>query len=261
MLHIDHVSKNYDAFKAVDDLDLLVPQGELFCFLGPNGAGKTTTIKMITSLLRPSVGSISIDGFDIQKNPIEAKRRIGFIPDTPYLYEKLTGREFLHFIGDLYKIPRPQQNAALEKYFELFNLTASADKMIESYSHGMRQKLCFAVAFMHDPKVLVVDEPMVGLDPKSMRTLKNLLIDFCKEGGTVFLSTHLLYVAEELADRLGIITGGRIRFLGTMEQLRQSMASSVGLEDLFLQLTEGDESSSANGFTPTVTGEKLEAFG
>lgn len=257
MLIIDHVTKNYDNFIAVNDLDLNIPQGELFCFLGPNGAGKTTTIKMITSLLRPSKGVITIDGFDIQKDPIEAKRRIGFIPDTPYLYEKLTGREFLHFIGDLYKIPMSQQRAALDKYFELFTLTASADKMIENYSHGMRQKLCFAVAFMHNPKVLVVDEPMIGLDPKSSRTLKNLLLEFCREGGTVFLSTHLLYVAEELADRLGIINNGKIRFLGTMQELRNNMSSNDGLEELFLHLTEEAAEGSINGLS--TSGEAIEA--
>lgn len=247
MLTINHVTKTYDQFIAVDDLDLHIPEGELFCFLGPNGAGKTTTIKMITSLLRPTSGQITIDGFDIQKDPIEAKRRIGFIPDTPYLYEKLTGREFLHFIGDLYKIPMQQQKTALDKYFELFTLIPSADKMIENYSHGMRQKLCFAVAFMHNPKVLVIDEPMIGLDPKSSRTLKNLLLEFCAGGGTVFLSTHLLYVAEELASRMGIINHGKIRFLGTMSELRKNMSRNDALEDLFLHLTEGAEASQANG--------------
>ncbi|MGF1573896.1 MAG: ABC transporter ATP-binding protein [Sumerlaeia bacterium] len=251
MLIIDHVTKNYDEFKAVDDLHLNIPKGELFCFLGPNGAGKTTTIKMITSLLRPTSGKITIDGFDIQQDPIEAKRRIGFIPDTPYLYEKLTGREFLHFIGDLYKIPMQQQKDALNKYFDLFTLIPSADKMIENYSHGMRQKLCFAVAFMHNPKVLVIDEPMIGLDPKSSRTLKNLLLEFCAAGGTVFLSTHLLYIAEELADRIGIINNGKIRFLGTMDELRKNMSRNDALEDLFLKLTEEGEETINNAAIPT----------
>ena len=238
MLHIDHVSKNFEGFQAVNDLSLEIPEGVLFCFLGPNGAGKTTTIKMMTGLLRPSAGNISIDGRDIEKDPIEAKRLMGYIPDTPYLYEKLSGREFLRFIGDLYEVPRKKQDDALEKYFEAFGLMASADKLIENYSHGMRQKLCFSAAFMHDPKLLVVDEPMVGLDPRSMRTLKNLLREFCADGGTVFLSTHLLAIAEELSDRIGIITQAELRFLGTTQELRSQLAREGTLEDLFLHLTE-----------------------
>jgi len=239
MLEINSVSKNYDGFNAVIDLDLSIPKGEFFCFLGPNGAGKTTTIKMITGLLRASAGSLTIDGKDIQKDPIEARRRIGYIPDTPYLYEKLSGREFLHFIGDLYQIPRQQQEEGLQKYFDVFELTENADKLIENYSHGMRQKLCFAVAFMHRPKLLVVDEPMVGLDPKSGRILKNLLRGFCADGGTIFLSTHLLYIAQELSDRIGIITHGQLQFLGTTDELKTRLAREEGtLEDLFLELTD-----------------------
>jgi len=238
MLNIDKVSKDYDGFDAVTDLELRIPAGQFFCFLGPNGAGKTTTIKMITGLLRPTRGAVTIDGHDIQKNPIEAKRRIGYIPDTPYLYEKLSGRDFLHFVGDLYEIPRAQQDEGLEKYFRLFGLTESADKLIENYSHGMRQKLCFSVALMHRPRLLVIDEPMVGLDPRSARTLKNLLREFCADGGTIFLSTHLLPIAEEMADRIGIITRGKLQFLGTTNQLRQSLAREGNLEELFLQLTE-----------------------
>ncbi len=238
MLEIQCASKNYDGFNAVIDLDLKVPEGEFFCFLGPNGAGKTTTIKMITGLLKPSKGRLLIDGIDNQTNPIEAKKRIGYIPDTPYLYEKLTGREFLKFIGNLYHVPQAQQNAAFERYFDLFGLMSSADKLIENYSHGMRQKLCFCVQLMHRPKLLVIDEPMVGLDPRSGRTLKNLLKEFCREGGTIFLSTHLLYIAEELADRLGIITHGRLQFLGNTAALQTQLARQANLEDLFLELTE-----------------------
>ncbi len=238
MLRISNVSKDYDGFNAVIDLELTVPQGEFFCFLGPNGAGKTTTIKMITALLKPSSGTILVDGRDIQKDPIEAKRRIGYIPDTPYLYEKLSGREFLRFIGDLYEVPRSEQDEALARYFSVFGLMESADKLIENYSHGMRQKLCFAVALMHKPKLLVIDEPMVGLDPRSARTLKNLLREFCANGGTIFLSTHLLYIAQELADRIGIVTHGRMKFLGTTEDLARQLSRQASLEDLFLELTE-----------------------
>jgi len=238
MLLINGLSKKFEDFEAVHDLNLQVPEGELFCFLGPNGAGKTTTIKIVTGLLRATTGTVTINGMDNQKNPIEAKRNIGYIPDTPYLYEKLSGREFLHFIGDLYGVSRARQNAALEEYFEIFGLTASADKLIENYSHGMRQKLCFSVAFMHQPRLLVVDEPMVGLDPRSMRILKNLLRTYCNEGGTVFLSTHLLPIAEEMADRIGIITHSKMRFLGTTAELRSQLAREGTLEDLFLHLTE-----------------------
>ena len=238
MLTLMNLYKDYDGFDAVIDLDLVIPSGQFFCFLGPNGAGKTTTIKMITGLLRPSKGTVSIDGRDIQKDAIEAKRRIGYIPDTPYLYEKLSGREFFHFVGDLYEISREQQDAAMQKYLGLFGMLESVDKLIENYSHGMRQKLCFSVAFMHEPKLLVVDEPMVGLDPRSARTLKNLLKQFCADGGTIFLSTHLLPIAEELADRIGIVTKGRLRFLGTTKELRSKLSSEGTLEELFLELTE-----------------------
>jgi ABC-2 type transport system ATP-binding protein len=238
MLEIRDVTKVYDGFNAVTDLDLSIPRGEFFCFLGPNGAGKTTTIKMITALLKPTKGTILIDGRDIQKDPIEAKRLIGYIPDTPYLYEKLTGREFFNFVGDLYLVPRAEQDAAFERYMGLFELKTNADKLIENYSHGMRQKLCFAVALMHRPKLLVVDEPMVGLDPKSGRIVKNLLKEFCADGGTIFLSTHLLYIAQELADRIGIVTRGRLKFLGTTAELRTQLSRDGDLEDLFLELTE-----------------------
>jgi len=254
MLELHNATKDYDGFRAVANLDLKVPPGELFCFLGPNGAGKTTTIKMITGLLKPTEGRVLVDGFDIQQDPVEAKRRIGYIPDTPYLYEKLSGREFLRFVGDLYGTPRESQQAAEAKYFAAFGLEESADKLIENYSHGMRQKLCFCVAFMHDPKLLVIDEPMVGLDPRSARTMKNLLREFCAGGGTVFLSTHLLYVAEELADRLGIITQGSMRFLGSTAELRARLAREGSLEDLFLELTE-DGCADEPVFAPADNGD------
>ncbi len=247
MLELEGTWKTYDGLDAVRGIDLAVPAGELFCFLGPNGAGKTTTIKMLTGLLRPTRGSVRVDGHDVALAALEAKKVTGYIPDTPYLYEKLSGREYLQFIGDLHGVSRARQDEALEKYFELFGLLGSADKLIENYSHGMRQKLCFSVAFMHRPKLLVIDEPMVGLDPRSARTLKNLLRQFCSDGGTVFLSTHLLSVAEELAHRLGIVTRGELRFLGTTTELRMRMAREGSLEDLFLQLTEEEESEEPAG--------------
>ena len=237
MLQLENLSKDYDGFQALDDLSIEIPSGEFFCFLGPNGAGKTTTIKIITGLLRPAKGRALICGRDIQKEPLEAKRLIGYIPDTPYLYEKLSGRDFMYFVGNLYDVPHREVAAAIDNYFNAFRIMHAADNLIENYSFGMRQKLCFSAAFMHRPRVLVVDEPMVGLDPQSARTLKNILRGFCADGGTVFLSTHLLAIAEELCDRLGIITQGKLRFLGTVEDLRRSMAREGTLEELFLELT------------------------
>ncbi|MBI1290375.1 ATP-binding cassette domain-containing protein [bacterium] len=252
MLSLQNLSKDYDGFRALDDLSLEIPAGEFFCFLGPNGAGKTTTIKIITGLLKPATGKAIIAGHDIQAAPLEAKRQIGYIPDTPYLYEKLSGRDFMHFVGNLYGVPRQEVQAAIDKYFAAFRIAHAADNLIENYSFGMRQKLCFSAAFMHKPKVLVVDEPMVGLDPQSARTLKNMLREFCRDGGTVFLSTHLLAIAEELCDRLGIITRGKLRFLDSVDDLRRQMAREGNLEDLFLELTnDGVTNTEESPFTET----------
>lgn len=237
MLKLENLTKDYDGFRALDDLSIDIPAGEFFCFLGPNGAGKTTTIKIIAGLLRPAAGRALICGHDIQQQPLEAKRVIGYIPDTPYLYEKLSGRDFMHFVGNLYGVSKQDVQAAIDRYFHAFRITQAADNLIENYSFGMRQKLCFSAAFLHNPRVLVVDEPMVGLDPQSARTLKNILREFCAGGGTVFLSTHLLAIAEELCDRLGIITKGKLRFLGTVNDLRRSLDRQGNLEDLFLELT------------------------
>jgi len=237
VIQLESVSKSFNGFWAVKDLTLNIREGEFFAFLGPNGAGKTTTIKMLTGLLRPTEGRAILGGFDIQRQPTEAKRLIGHIPDTPYLYEKLTGREFFHFIGDLYAIDRDAQEEERRRLFSVFSLESAADQLIENYSHGMRQKLCFCIAFMHKPRILVVDEPMVGLDPKSSRIVKDLLRAECARGVTVFLSTHQLSVAEELCDRLGIITRGRLRFLGRIEDLRHQVRHEGSLEDLFLELT------------------------
>ncbi len=241
MIQTEKLSKNYDGKLAVDGLDLSIAAGECFCFLGPNGAGKTTTIKMLAGLLIPTSGQALICGFDIQKMPVEAKRCIGYIPDRPYLYEKLSGRDFFTFVGDLFGIDRPVQKKYMEQYFELFKLTPATDQFIENYSHGMRQKLVFATALMHEPQVLIVDEPMVGLDPQSARTLKTLLKEQAKQGRTIFLSTHTLSVAEELADRIGVINKGKLLFLGPIAELRQRLASDGSLEDLFLQITADEE--------------------
>lgn len=237
---IENLTKRYEDIVAVNALNLQIPRGEFFAFLGPNGAGKTTTIKMLTGLIRPTSGYTLVAGYDVQKNPEEAKRRIGYIPDHPYLYEKLSGRDFFHFVGDLFSIPRDEQEKKLDYYFDMFSLQRAADKLIENYSHGMRQKLVISASLMHDPEIIIVDEPMVGLDPQSAKIVKNLFREQAQQGRTIFLSTHVLSVAEELADRIGIIKNGQVIFLGTMHDLRSQQNSDARLEDLFLELTESE---------------------
>src|SRR5687767_7946256 len=225
MIEINSLTKRYGSFTAVDSLDLMVPQGELFGFLGPNGAGKTTTLRMIAGILRPTAGTVEIGGVDIQRQPLAAKARLGYIPDRPFVYDKLTGGEFLRFAAALYG----QQGAAVERrideLLELFELTPWKDELTESYSHGMRQKLIIAGALVHRPDVIVVDEPMVGLDPRGARLLKDLFRQFVDRGGTVLMSTHTLEVAEAVCDRMAIMHRGRIRALGTMEEMRLQTSS------------------------------------
>ncbi len=247
MIETLNLCKDYDGKRAVIDLDLKVEPGELFCFLGPNGAGKTTTIKMLAGLLKPSSGTARIAGYDIQTHPVEAKRRIGYIPDRPYLYEKLSGRDFCTFVGDMFGIDRAEQLRRMDHYLEIFDLTHAADEFIENYSHGMRQKLVFSASLMHDPEVVIIDEPMVGLDPRSARTVKNLMREEAARGKSVFLSTHTLSVAEEIADRIGVISKGEVIFLGTIEKLRAELEHTGNLEQLFLQLTEEGESEAPKG--------------
>jgi ABC-2 type transport system ATP-binding protein len=241
MIDIKGLTKFYGSLAALKELNLHIGPGEIFGFIGPNGAGKTTTIKMLAGLLIPTAGTARVAGFDIQAQPEEAKRRIGYIPDRPYLYEKLSGRDFFTFVGDLFGIDRAEQARRLNHYFDLFKLRGAADQFIENYSHGMRQKLVFATALMHEPAVLIVDEPMVGLDPQSARTIKTLLREQARAGKTLFLSTHTLSVAEELADRIGVIHHGRILFLGTIAELKERMARDGSLEELFLLVTEVEE--------------------
>ena len=240
MIQLKHLTKRYGSFTAVDGIDLVVPKGELFGFLGPNGAGKTTTFRMLAGILQPTSGAVEIGGIDLLQHPLEAKQRLGFIPDRPFVYDKLTGREFLRFAAALYG----QQGLAVEKriveLLELFELTRWKDELTESYSHGMRQKLIISGALVHRPDVIVVDEPMVGLDPKSARLLKDLFRQFVDRGGTVLMSTHTLEVAEAMCDRIAIIHGGKIIASGTMAEVQQQTASEdLGLEDLFLKLTGG----------------------
>jgi len=242
MIDIENLGKQFDGKMAVRDLNLKIAPRELFCFLGPNGAGKTTTIKMLTGLLRPTTGRALIGGYDIQTHPVEAKRQIGYVPDHPYLYEKLSGRDFYHFVGDMFHVPRETQDRRMAELFELLLLTESIDDYIENYSHGMRQKLVISVALMREPGVIIIDEPMVGLDPRSAHIVKRLLREQTRRGASVFLSTHTLSVAEEVADRIGIINRGELIFLGTVEQLRQSAGAGGrgDLEDLFLKLTSSE---------------------
>ncbi len=240
MIRLTKLTKRYGTFTAVDGLDLVVPPGELFGFLGPNGAGKTTTLRMIAGILQPTSGTIEIGGDDLATRPREAKLRMGFIPDRPFVYDKLTGAEFLRFVAALFG----QEGAAIERRIDellgLFDLAPWKHELTESYSHGMRQKLIIASALVHRPEVIVVDEPMVGLDPKSARLLKDLFREFCDRGGTVLMSTHTLEVAEAMCDRIGIILGGRLVGLGTMPELRaQHDAGDASLEELFLRLTGG----------------------
>jgi len=238
MIEIREVSKNYGPKVAVRDLTLHVPMGELFAFLGPNGAGKTTTIKMLCGLLFPSTGDIRVGGFNLVDQGDQARALISYVPDQPFLYDKLTGREFLQFTADLYNMPAARSLERIAEVIEIFHLDDFVDDLTERYSHGMRQRTVFAAALVHEPKLLIADEPTVGLDPKSIRELKTLLRQLASDGMTVFLSTHTLDIAQELADRIGIIDHGRLIGCGTLGDLRKQAAMDGSLEDLFLAITE-----------------------
>ena len=238
MIQLNALTKRYGSFTAVDALDLTVPKGELFGFLGPNGAGKTTTLRMIAGILRPTSGTVQINGIDVIKDPMAAKAVLGYIPDRPFIYEKLTGAEFLRFVAGLYSQNGKDIEHRGHELLSLFDLDNWRDELVESYSHGMRQKLIIASAFIHKPDVIVVDEPMVGLDPKAARILKDLFSEYTRRGHTIMMSTHTLEVAETMCDRIGIIQGGKIRALGTMDELRASSSNGTeGLEQIFLKLT------------------------
>ncbi|MFA5044197.1 MAG: ABC transporter ATP-binding protein, partial [Kiritimatiellia bacterium] len=241
MIEIEHLTKNFGTLPAVADLSLTIPRGELFCFLGPNGAGKTTTVKILCGLLKPSGGTVRIKGGDIQADPAAARRSIGYIPDTPFLYERLTPVEFFRFIGDLYRIPVPQVQAARERLFTLFDIDEYARMPIKDLSHGYRQRLIYAATFLHQPEVLFIDEPFVGLDPFSIRLIHDLLRQAARAGTTVFLTTHILAFAEQLADRIGIIAGGRLVGLGTLAELKERSSVQGPLEDIFLRLTRPEK--------------------
>jgi ABC-2 type transport system ATP-binding protein len=240
VIRLHQLTKCYGRFTAVDRIDLAVPSGELFGFLGPNGAGKTTTFRMIAGILRPTSGTVEVGGIDINRRPLEAKARLGFIPDRPFVYDKLTGAEFLRFAAALYGQEGAVVERRIDELLELFDLSRWKNELTESYSHGMRQKLIISGALVHRPEVIVVDEPMVGLDPRSARLLKDLFRQFVNRGGTVLMSTHTLEVAETMCDRIAILHGGRIVASGNMSELQEQTSSeALGLEDVFLKLTGG----------------------
>lgn len=238
MIEFHGVSRSFGSKSVVKDLYLSIPAGETFALLGANGAGKTTTFKMLVGLLRPQSGTIHVYGHDVVSRPREAHRLMAYVPDEPYLYDKLTGREFLEFIAELFNLPATVAAARIERQIEDLELGEFIDRLTEQYSHGMRQRMAFAAAFLREPKALVLDEPMVGLDPRSVRRVKDLLRRRASEGTIVLLSTHSLGIAEELADRIGIMHHGRLVFLGSVEQLRERSArADRNLESLFLELT------------------------
>jgi ABC-2 type transport system ATP-binding protein len=241
LIELHELCKSYGAKTAVDHVNLKVYSGEVFGFLGPNGAGKTTTIKMIVGLLQPSSGTVTVGGYDIVKQPLQAKFFSGFVPDTPSLYAKLSSRELLSFVGDLYCMEPGRINYRIEELLKLFSLDDVGNNLIDTYSHGMQQKASFAAALMHDPKVLVLDEPTVGLDPKSARLIKDVLRQLADRGSAIFVTTHILEIAEHMCDRIGIINHGKLVAVGTMDELRSMQQGETSLEDIFLSLTGGAE--------------------
>jgi ABC-2 type transport system ATP-binding protein len=242
LIETNALVKRYGDKVAVNNVSFTVQSGEVFGFLGPNGAGKTTTIKMIVGLLQPTSGTVKVAGYDVQAQPLQAKAASGYVPDTPNLYAKLTGRELLRFVGDLYDLDKQLVAQRTEELLRVLDLGEAADNTVDSYSHGMQQKASLAAALMHDPKVLVLDEPTVGLDPKSARLIKDILRQMADRGSAVFLSTHILEIAERMCDRIGIINKGELVAVGTMDELRSlGKAGEVSLEDIFLSLTGGAE--------------------
>jgi ABC-2 type transport system ATP-binding protein len=238
MIELRGVTKRYGSKRAVDGLDLTVRAGELFAFLGPNGAGKTTTIKMVCGLLAPSAGTVHVGGFPASSQA--ARQLIAYVPDQPYLYEKLTGREFLRFVVEMYGQDPRRASRRIDELVETFEMAEFVDDLCENYSHGMKQRVVFASALVHEPRALIVDEPLIGLDPRSARIVKDIFVEQARAGVAVLMSTHLLSIAEELADTIGIIDRGRMLARGTLAELRERAQMHGPLEDLFLMLTGGD---------------------
>jgi ABC-2 type transport system ATP-binding protein len=240
MIKTEGLMKKFRDVVAVDRLDLEIQPGEIFGFLGPNGAGKTTTVKLMTGLLRPTSGRAWVGGFDVQSDPRRAKKIMGLVPDQPYVYPHLTGNEFLRFIGDLYEVELSYQKKKIPELLEMFELGEMGSELVETYSHGMRQKLVLAGVLLHQPKVLFLDEPMVGLDPKSARLVKDVFKRLSENGVTLFMCTHVLEIAERLCHRVGIVQRGCLSRVGTVTELRSQAAQAGSLEDIFLALTGGD---------------------
>ncbi|MBN2283423.1 MAG: ABC transporter ATP-binding protein [Deltaproteobacteria bacterium] len=237
MIELKDVTKMFGRTCAVDALDLFIPEGEFFSLLGPNGAGKTTTLKLVTGLLKPTKGKVFVGSYDMAEKNIEAKRLISYIPDIPYVYEKLTAREFLRFIGDLYHLDRRACREKTENLLDLFFMRDYGDQLMESYSHGMKQKIVICSALIPDPRVIIIDEPMVGLDPKTIRLVKDILRGRADEGATVLMSTHTLSLAEEISDRIGIIHKGKLIGLGSIEEIKKTSMRTERFEDIFLRMT------------------------
>lgn len=235
MLNIEHLTKAYGEKKAVDNLSLHIAPGEIYGFIGHNGAGKTTTLKSVVGILQFDAGEITIDGISIKENPLECKRRFAYIPDNPDLYDYMTGIKYLNFIADIFGVGANERQARIRKYADAFELTADLAQPIAAYSHGMKQKLAIIAAWLHEPKLILMDEPFVGLDPKASHLLKKMMRQVCNEGGAIFFSTHVLEVAEKLCDKVAIIQGGRLIRSGTMEEVK----GDDSLEDVFLEL-EGE---------------------
>lgn len=239
MIELTGLTKRYTNLVAVNDLNIFVPKGEIFGFIGPNGAGKTTTINMMGGIITPTSGSVTICGIRMEEHPEKAKRKIGFIPDRPYLYEKLTGMEFLEFISDLYGVNENDFLARSQEQLEMFSLSEWSNELIESYSHGMKQRLVMAAALLREPEVIIVDEPMVGLDPVAIKMVKELFRHLAAGGVTIFMSTHTLKVAEDICDRIGVIHKGSLVANGTPEDLRRlTDDGEADLEQVFIRLTE-----------------------
>lgn len=237
MIQLIDVHRHFGEKRAVDGVDLEIPRGELFCFLGPNGAGKTTTIKMLCGLLKPTRGTIRLAGMDYAQDALEIKKRCGYIPDTPFLYERLTCEELFRFVGELYRMPEEEVMDQVEPSFELFGLMEHRSALVKDLSHGLRQRLVYASTLLHQPEILLVDEPFIGLDPYSIRLIKDLMREKTRQGMTILLTTHILALAEDMADRVGIISHGKMAAVGTMDEILRGREEGERLEDVFLDLT------------------------
>lgn len=243
MIKLENVTKRYGKVLALDKLNLHLKKGEFLGFLGPNGAGKTTTIKIITGLLEADEGTVEIDGIDIRQDPISIKKKIGFVPDSPFLYEKLTAREYLRFIGRVFEMDKKDIDERSKHLLDLFGLEKWQHDLIESYSHGMRQKTVMASALIHNPEIIIIDEPMVGLDPKGIIQIKKIFTDLAREGVTIFMSTHTLSIAQEICSKIGIINKGKLIAVGTADDLRKMTNSEESLEEVFMIITEETSST------------------